>query len=41
MGNTVVVALYKFVTLEDYRELRKPLLQCMLDNQVRGTMRKL
>ncbi|MFZ2289461.1 MAG: rhodanese-related sulfurtransferase [Halopseudomonas yangmingensis] len=38
MGNTVVVALYKFVTLEDYRELREPLLQCMLDNQVRGTL---
>jgi len=34
----VVCALYKFVILEDYEALRTPLLQCMLDNQVKGTL---
>ncbi|AOX99406.1 rhodanese-related sulfurtransferase [Jeongeupia sp. USM3] len=34
----VVAALYKFVTLDDYAALREPLLQCMLDNGVRGTL---
>ena len=34
----VVAALYKFVTLEDYLELREPLLKAMLDNGVKGTL---
>ena len=35
---TVVCALYKFVSLPDYRKLRDPLLQVMLDAQVHGTL---
>jgi UPF0176 protein len=34
----VVAALYKFVSLPDFHELREPLLQCMLDNGVKGTL---
>ncbi|EPC00913.1 hypothetical protein L861_05800 [Litchfieldella anticariensis FP35 = DSM 16096] len=34
----VVAALYKFVTLEDYQDLREPLRQVMLDNGVKGTL---
>ena len=34
----VVAALYKFVTLQDYVELREPLLKAMLDNGVKGTL---
>ena len=34
----VVAALYKFVTLQDYVELREPLLKAMLDNHVKGTL---
>lgn len=36
--NIVVAALYKFVTLEDYEALREPLLQCMVQNGVKGTL---
>ncbi len=38
MKPIVVAALYKFVTLDDYCELREPLLQHCLDNEVRGTL---
>lgn len=38
MSQTVVCALYKFVTLEDYQDIRQPLLSLMLDNAVRGTL---
>lgn len=38
MSDTVVCALYKFVTLNDYESLREPLLNTMLENQVRGTL---
>lgn len=38
MNQTVVCALYKFVTLDDFESLRAPLLQVMLDHQVRGTL---
>ncbi len=38
MSKTVVCALYKFVTLEDYETLRDLLLKIMLDNEVRGTL---
>ena len=34
----VVAALYKFVTLADYTDLREPLLQVMLDNGIKGTL---
>ncbi|MDR3426966.1 rhodanese-related sulfurtransferase [Silvimonas sp.] len=34
----VVAALYKFVTLTDYVELREPLQQCMKDLGVKGTL---
>ncbi|TVP89421.1 MAG: rhodanese-related sulfurtransferase [Pseudomonadaceae bacterium] len=38
MASIEVVALYKFVTLEDYQALREPLLTQMLDNGVKGTL---
>lgn len=34
----VVAALYKFVRLENFEELRQPLLDTMLANQVKGTL---
>ena len=37
-NNIVVAALYKFVTLADYPELREPLLQVMLANEIKGTL---
>ena len=37
-GNIVVAALYKFVSLPDYVELREPLLKVMQDNGVKGTL---
>ncbi|NMP15659.1 rhodanese-related sulfurtransferase [Thalassotalea sp. Y01] len=38
MSKYVVCALYKFVTLENYQEIKPQLLQAMLDNQVVGTL---
>lgn len=38
MSNVVVSALYRFVALEDYIDLRQPLLEVMLENQVTGTL---
>ncbi|PAU87983.1 hypothetical protein CK507_10445 [Pseudomonas sp. WN033] len=38
MSKIVVVALYKFVTLEDFEALRQPLLDVMVDNDVKGTL---
>lgn len=38
MSQVVVSALYHFVTLENYFDLRQPLLNIMLDNEVRGTL---
>ncbi|MBE0471348.1 MAG: rhodanese-related sulfurtransferase [Methyloprofundus sp.] len=38
MSKIIVSALYKFATLEDFTELRKPLLQLMQDHQVKGTL---
>jgi UPF0176 protein len=38
MSQTVVCALYKFVTLEDFAALRDPLLDFMLEHEVRGTL---
>jgi UPF0176 protein len=34
----VVCAMYKFVTLENYKDIQEPLLQVMKDNDVRGTL---
>lgn len=38
MSQYIVCALYKFVSLEDYTEIRQPLTQVMEDNQIRGTL---
>jgi len=38
MSNIVVSALYKFATLEDFAELRQPLLKLMEEQQVKGTL---
>lgn len=38
MPQIVVCALYKFVTLEDYKTLKPPLLKCMLQQNIRGTL---
>jgi len=38
MSNIVVSALYKFATLEDFSELRQPLLELMEEQQVKGTL---
>ena len=38
MSTYVVTALYKFVRLENFEQLQKPLLKTMEDNEVRGTL---
>ncbi|WP_116962998.1 rhodanese-related sulfurtransferase [Fastidiosibacter lacustris] len=38
MPNYVVSAMYKFVALDDFEELREPLLKVMENNLVRGTL---
>jgi len=38
MSQIVVCALYKFVALENYQDLRQPLLETMIKNHVRGTL---
>ncbi|AFJ01812.1 Rhodanese domain protein UPF0176 [Methylophaga frappieri] len=38
MPKIVVCALYKFVALPDYANLRAPILELMLDEQIRGTL---
>jgi UPF0176 protein len=38
MSQIVVCALYKFVGLDSYQALRAPLLNTLLDNEVRGTL---
>ncbi len=38
MAEIVVTALYKFVTLEDFEQLRAPLLATMEENNIRGTL---
>ncbi|MEQ1529044.1 MAG: hypothetical protein ABL925_06995, partial [Methylococcales bacterium] len=38
MSQIVVCALYKFVTLENYQDLRQPLHDFMVDNRIRGTL---
>jgi len=38
MSQVVVVALYHFVTLDNYTELRKPLLEFLQDKNIKGTL---
>ncbi len=38
MANIVVCAMYKFVTLDDYQEIKQPLLDYMLEHTIRGTL---
>lgn len=38
MSQYVVCAMYKFVALEKYQSIRQPLLDFMLENEVRGTL---
>ena len=38
MSNIVVCALYRFVALDNYKELQTPLLSFMKDNNVKGTL---
>jgi len=38
MSRIVVSALYHFVALENYKDLRQPLLNVMLENNVKGTL---
>ena len=38
MSHIVVAALYRFVRLDNYQQLRQPLLNLMLKHQVRGTL---
>lgn len=38
MSNTVVCALYRFVTLDNYQEIQAPLLKIMQDNNIKGTL---
>src|SRR5688572_26149088 len=38
MSKYLTAALYKFVSLPDYRELQEPLLACCEANQVKGTI---
>ena len=37
-NNVVVCALYKFAVLNDYKSLRQPLLDLMLEKDVHGTL---
>jgi len=38
MAEIVVCALYKFITLDNYQNMKQPLLDFMLKNEVRGTL---
>lgn len=38
MSQVVISALYHFVILENYKELRQPLLNLMLENEIKGTL---
>ena len=38
MSQVVITALYHFVILENFRELRQPLLDLMLENNIKGTL---
>jgi len=38
MSQTVICALYKFVTLDNYKVLQEPLVEFMIGNHIRGTL---
>jgi len=38
MSRIVIAALYHFVTLDDYKALKQPLLDLMLENDIKGTL---
>jgi len=38
MSQVVISALYHFVTLDNYKELRQPLLDFMLEHEIKGTL---
>jgi len=38
MMTYAVCALYRFVRLDDYEQLREPLRQFLLDHEIRGTL---
>ncbi|MFW2371975.1 MAG: hypothetical protein ACN4GM_02560, partial [Gammaproteobacteria bacterium] len=38
MSKIVISALYHFVILDNYKKLRQPLLDVMLDNDIKGTL---
>lgn len=38
MNETIVCAMYKFVTLENYKDMREPLYNAMRSNQIKGTL---
>ncbi|AXA33439.1 rhodanese-related sulfurtransferase [Francisella adeliensis] len=38
MSQIVVCAMYKFVTLEDFEDMRQPILNTMIQNKVKGTL---
>ena len=38
MQNITVCALYKFVRLENFEQLKSPLLSVMLENEIKGTL---
>ena len=38
MSKTLVTAFYRFVTLDDYRDLRQPLLKLLNEQQIKGTV---
>jgi UPF0176 protein len=38
MSQIVVCAMYKFVTLEDFENMRQPILNTMIQNKVKGTL---
>ena len=38
MSKITVAALYQFVTLDNHKQLRQPLLDCMLENDIKGTL---
>ncbi|MDT8386277.1 MAG: rhodanese-related sulfurtransferase [Thiogranum sp.] len=38
MSRSVVLALYQFAPLDDYRSIRQPLLELMLEHEIRGTI---
>ena len=38
MSDTVVCALYRFVTLDNYQQIQAPLLNLMQANNIKGTL---